>query len=108
MSTLRTDRGNAKTAIPVRSEASAVRFSARRTWISPKMTLSSVGSPFVSIRTSFQSNRFGTKLAGENRVEPLESPASLRPDDFGRYFADRSHLLRLLNDPLSLLHVGRH
>ena len=34
---------------PVRNEASAVRLSARSTWISPKMTLSSFGSPSVSI-----------------------------------------------------------
>src|SRR5262249_24571019 len=63
MSALSTDRGKANTAIPVRSEASAVRFSARSTWISPKMTLSGVGSPSVSSFIVFQSNRFITELA---------------------------------------------
>ena len=39
MSALRTDSGKAKTAIPVRREASAVRFSESSTWISPKTKL---------------------------------------------------------------------
>jgi hypothetical protein len=53
MSALKTDRGKANTAIPVRKEASAVRFSARSTWISPKMTSSSFGRLFVSILIVF-------------------------------------------------------
>jgi hypothetical protein len=73
MSALKTDRGKANTAIPVRKEASAVRFSARSTWISPKMTLSSFGRLFVSILIVFNEIDSAQTLV-ENRVEPVESP----------------------------------
>ena len=74
MSALRTDRGKANTAIPVRREANAVRFSARSTWISPKMTLFSLGSPFVSIaRSRFNLTDSAHKML-ENRVELVDSP----------------------------------
>src|SRR5260370_4745983 len=53
MSTLRTERGKAKMAIPVRREDNAVRFSARSTWISLKMRLSILGGSSVSILISF-------------------------------------------------------
>jgi len=43
MSTLSTEKGKANTAVPVRREESAVRFSARSTWILPKMTSSIFG-----------------------------------------------------------------
>src|SRR5262249_24262494 len=63
MSALSTDKGKASTATPVRREASAVRFSARSTWISPKMTLSGIGNPMVSSSIALQSSRFSAELA---------------------------------------------
>ncbi len=57
MRALSTERGKANTAMPVRKDASAVRFSASRTWISPKMTLSSFGKPFP-YPFAFESNPF--------------------------------------------------
>src|SRR5439155_21426494 len=53
MSTLRTDRGKAKIAIPVRRAEREVRFSARSTWISPRMRLSSLIGSSVSILICF-------------------------------------------------------
>src|SRR5260370_16389128 len=66
MSALNAERGNAKTAIPVRREASAVRFSARSTWISPKIMLSGVGRPSVSMLASFSIQSICADLARDS------------------------------------------
>ena len=70
MRTLSTEKGKANTAIPVRKEESAVRFSASSTWMSLKTTVSGVGGPFVSLFISYTEfgNDFATRRKSSSRI----------------------------------------